>query len=180
MIRLILIAAIIIFYAIRWRLSVLRRASKNEISCPLAVGEVLVLAIAVSQLAGFDPLKFNAPPIVSYLGLAVALAGAIFSSVARLKLKENYVPATAAAVPENLVTGGIYRIVRHPSYLGTLMAFIGFELALTSYLALVAIIILLTILKQIKKEEKIMSETFKDEWKAYAEQTPGKLIPLIY
>jgi protein-S-isoprenylcysteine O-methyltransferase len=180
MIRLILIVAIIIFYAIRWRVSVLKRASKNKISCPLAAGELLILAVAISQLAGFDPLKINVPPIVSYLGLVIALAGAIFASIARLTLKKNYVPASAAGVPENLVTGGIYRIVRHPSYLGTLLAFIGFELALGSYLIFIALILLAIILSQIGKEERIMAEAFKDEWKDYVKKTPHKLIPFIY
>jgi protein-S-isoprenylcysteine O-methyltransferase Ste14 len=180
MIRLILIAAIIIFYLIRWRVSVLKRASKNKISRPLAVGELLTLAIVIFQLAGFDFLKFNAPPIVSYLGLAVALSGAIFSSVARLTLKENYVPATASAAPENLVIGGIYKIVRHPSYLGSLLAFIGFELALNSYLIFITLVILVTVLKQIRKEEKIMAESFQNEWQTFAKRTPYKLVPFIY
>src|SRR3989339_335302 len=175
MIRLVLIAAIIIFYAIRWRFSVLKRASKNKISRPLAVGELLILAIAISQLAGFDPLKLNAPPILSYIGLAVALAGAIFASIARLTLKQNYVPASAAGVPENLVTGGIYRTVRHPAYLGTLLAFIGFELALGSYLIFISLILLVIIVKQIGKEEKTTALSFKDEWKDYTKKTPHKL-----
>jgi protein-S-isoprenylcysteine O-methyltransferase Ste14 len=180
MVRWILIVAIIIFYAIRLRASVLRRASKNKISRPLFIGEILILSMVIVQLTGLDPLKFQVPQIVSYLGLALALAGAIFSSIARISLKRNYVPASAASLPENLVTSGIYKIVRHPSYLGTLLALIGLELALNSYLIFIALILLAIVVKQIKKEEKMLAESFKNEWQYFIKSTPYKLVPFIY
>jgi protein-S-isoprenylcysteine O-methyltransferase Ste14 len=180
MIRLILLAAIIIFYAIRWRPSVLRRATKNKINTRIFIWEIIVVALIVVQLTDLDPLKFQVPQFVNYIGLVVALVGAAIASVARVTMKKNYVPATAAGVPESLTTGGIYKIVRHPAYLGTALAFIGFELALSSYLIFASLILLVEMTRQINKEEKMLSEFRKEAWQAFVKKTPYKLVPFIY
>ncbi|MFH0969091.1 MAG: isoprenylcysteine carboxylmethyltransferase family protein [Patescibacteria group bacterium] len=180
MIKWILIVATVIFYAIRFRVGVLKRASKNKISIPLFIGEILIVILVVVQLSDIDPFKFKVPLLVNYLGLALALAAALFASIARISLKKNYVPASAASLPENLTTGGVYKIVRHPSYLGTLLALIGFELTLSSYFIFIALIFLVIIVKQIEKEEKMLAEYYKDEWQVFSKRTPYKLIPFIY
>jgi protein-S-isoprenylcysteine O-methyltransferase Ste14 len=180
MIRWILVVAVVIFYAIRLRRSVLRRVSKNKVSTPLFVGEMIILIIIIIQLAGFDPLRFKVPPIINYLGFALALAGAAFSSTARIALKKNYVPAAAAGPPEKLTTGGIYRIVRHPSYLGSLLAFFGLELTLSSYFILITLLLLVIVVRQIKKEEKMLSGLYEKEWQVFIKKTPYRLLPFIY
>ena len=180
MIKGILLVAVIIFYAIRLRASVLKRASKHKINIPLFVGEILILALVVIQLTNLDPFKFKVPQVVNYLGLAFALAAAVFASIARVSLKKNYVPAMTAAPPESLTTGGVYKTVRHPSYLGTLLAFVGFELALSSYFIFLSLILLAILVKQIEKEEKMLSEVHPNKWQAFIKQTPYKLVPFIY
>jgi len=181
MIKWILLAAIIVFYGIRWRPSVLRRVEKKDINITYLFGEVLLILLVVFQLAGMDNnFKFQVPIFVNYFGLAVALIGAVIASAARIILKNNYVPATVAVTPKSLTTNGLYKIVRHPSYIGTLIAFIGFELALNSYLIWLAVILLMIIIYQANKEEKILLKVYQDEWKEFSQKTPYKLIPFIY
>ncbi|TAK96044.1 isoprenylcysteine carboxylmethyltransferase family protein [Patescibacteria group bacterium] len=179
-IRYILIVAVIIFYAIRLRSSVLRRAAKNKVSLPLFVGELFIVLLVVVQLSDHDPLKFQIPLWINYFGLGLGLAGAAFASVARITLRKNYVPATAAGAPESVTTSGVYRLVRHPSYLGTLLGFFGFELALSSYFILIVLIVTVIIFRQIEKEEKIMLVAHEQEWKAFTQKTHYKLIPFVY
>ena len=180
MIKLILAIAIIVFYAIRLRRSVLKRSAKNRIQYPYLITELLILALVIFQLAGYDPLRFSVTAEVSWLGLILAIGGAVFSSVARITLKKNYVPIQAAGIPENIVTGGIYKIVRHPSYLGTLLAFIGLEIALGSFFIFLPIILFPYLIKQIDREEKMLSQHFGQQWRDYQKQTRFKLIPFIY
>lgn len=180
MIKWILVVALIIFYAIRLRKSVVRRVFKKEIDRPLLIGEVLTLVIVIMQLSGYDYFVYKAPMSVAYAGLVLAIGGAVLASTARIQLKSNYVPAPAASLPENLVTSGLYRIIRHPSYLGSLLAIIGFQLAMNSYWIIFSIFILGIIIQQINKEEKMLLEFYKDEWQAYAKVAPYRLFPFVY
>jgi len=139
-----------------------------------------MLIIAIFQLTDNDPFKFDPPLFMNYISLAVALMGAVFASIARLALRENYVPAMAAFPPKKMVTTGLYRIIRHPAYFGTLIALIGFELALSSYLVIIALAFAVIIIAQIIKEEKMLSELYGAEWQDYVRQVPYKLILFIY
>ena len=146
----------------------------------MMIAEILALITIIMQLVNYDYFVYKAPLSVTYIGAILSIGGAAFSSVARIKLKSNYVPAPAASLPESLVTDGIYKIVRHPSYLGSLLAIIGFQLAMNSYWIIFSVFILGIINQQINKEEKMLAEFYKDEWQAYTRTTPYKLFPFIY
>lgn len=180
MIKLILLVTIIIFYCIRWRPSVLRRIDKKRINVQLLIGEILILCLIVFQLTDMDKFKFHVPTWINYAGLALSLAGALIASVARISLKKNYMPATVSTAPDTLTTNGLYKIVRHPSYAGTLLAFIGFEIALNSYLIFIFVILLMLLVKQINKEEKMLLEIYENEWSDFVKKTPYRLIPFVY
>jgi protein-S-isoprenylcysteine O-methyltransferase len=78
-----------------------------------------------------------------------------------------------------LVTEGPYRVIRHPSYTGAWLLFVGCCVLLGSYVAaLVASILLLwAFLRRIRHEESLMLATFP-QYRAYKETT-GSLIPRI-
>lgn len=179
-INIILSVSLIIFYAIRWRPSVIKRIIAGKINRYLFVGEILILSLAILQLTGRDPLRFEASLTMRYFWLAVALSGAVISSLARLTLKKNYLPAMAAAPSVTMTTNGLYTIVRHPSYLGSVLALAGFELALSSYFVFIAIILLFIIIRQMKREEAMLQEVHGPAWQEYVQRTKYKLIPFIY
>ena len=72
-----------------------------------------------------------------------------------------------------LVTGGVYRRVRHPMYLSLILYALGQALSLPnwvagpSYLAAMSLIFLL----RLGPEERMMREEFGADWEAYAEST---------
>jgi protein-S-isoprenylcysteine O-methyltransferase len=78
-----------------------------------------------------------------------------------------------------LVTDGPYRVIRHPSYLGAWLMFVGNCVLLRSYLAALAasILLLLAFSRRIRHEESLMLATFP-EYEAYKETT-GSLVPRI-
>jgi protein-S-isoprenylcysteine O-methyltransferase len=78
-----------------------------------------------------------------------------------------------------LVTKGPYRVIRHPSYMGAWLMFVGSCVLLRSYVAalVASILLLLAFLRRIRHEESLMLATFP-EYEAYKETT-GSLIPRV-
>jgi protein-S-isoprenylcysteine O-methyltransferase len=76
-----------------------------------------------------------------------------------------------------LVTEGPYRAIRHPSYMGAWLVFVGSCVLLRSYVAALAasILLLSAFSRRIRHEESLMLATFP-EYEAYKETT-GALIP---
>ncbi|NHZ72798.1 MAG: DUF1295 domain-containing protein, partial [Aquificales bacterium] len=78
-----------------------------------------------------------------------------------------------------LITHGIYRIVRHPIYLGVIMVVIGVPIYASSLLGLLIMSALIPVfLNRIRIEERLLIDEFGDTYRAYKETT-SKLIPFI-
>ena len=180
MIRLPLAIVTAVFYAVRWRPSVLRRVAKHNVNIALSVCDLLLLLLVIYQFCGTGRLQFQAPPYISYVGLVLAILGATIATSARLTLKHNYLPASATAASSSLTMLGPYRVIRHPSYFGSIMAFMGFELALTNLLIFITLPFIFVLCKQIDKEESILADFHGNEWRRFVARTPYKLVPYIY
>ena len=78
-----------------------------------------------------------------------------------------------------VVTTGPYRFVRHPSYTGAWLVFVGSCVLLRSHVAALAasILLLVAFLRRIRHEESLMLTTFP-EYVAY-KKTTGSLIPRV-
>ena len=81
-------------------------------------------------------------------------------------------PNVAVLADHRIVERGLYRI-RHPSYPGAPLAFLGFSLALANWLSLVVIMgILLPIyLNRIHEEEAALAAAFGADCRAYCQHT---------
>jgi protein-S-isoprenylcysteine O-methyltransferase Ste14 len=79
-----------------------------------------------------------------------------------------------------LVTSSVYRVIRHPSYLGLLINSFGWALAFRSGIGmlLVALLILLLVARM-DAEEALLRAQFGDEYDAYRART-SRLIPGLY
>jgi protein-S-isoprenylcysteine O-methyltransferase Ste14 len=76
-----------------------------------------------------------------------------------------------------LVTTGLYRFSRHPSYLGLFILVLGWGLAFRAGVGVViAVLMLAVVLSRIKAEERLLSETFGPEYSAYRART-WRLVP---
>ncbi|HLG20340.1 MAG TPA: isoprenylcysteine carboxylmethyltransferase family protein [Bdellovibrionota bacterium] len=100
---------------------------------------------------------------------SIASLGSAFSSVAEIR------PA------QTIVTTGPYRYLRHPSYFGSIVMFVGIDVLLQSMwggLATVAILIP-AYLFRMRVEEAMLLDEFGEQYQAYQRTTRG-LIPYIF
>lgn len=79
-----------------------------------------------------------------------------------------------------MVTGGPYRYIRHPGYLGEVMSMFGAGLSLSSIVGLVlGVVSLGLVLVRIRPEEEMLISNFGNEYESYMKRTK-RLIPFIY
>ena len=89
-----------------------------------------------------------------------------------------YLRRSFSIIPEarRLVTGGPYRITRHPVYLGEVITAIGVNLATAGWLSAIALAYFIACeLMRIRWEERILTSTFPNEYPAYARSVPRYL-----
>ena len=78
------------------------------------------------------------------------------------------------------VTSGVYRVIRHPSYLGLVVGSLGWSLAFRSSVGIVLTALLIPVLvARINAEERLLRGSFGDEYEAYRART-SRLIPGVY
>ncbi|MEI7725714.1 MAG: methyltransferase [Bacteroidota bacterium] len=130
----------------------------------------LVIVLVASPIMIF--LYFsNGNPITfyTYAGLALMIPALVFFIIARIQLGSAF-QVTAEA--KKLVTGGLYKKIRHPVYLFGLLFLLGTIILFQKFflLFLWGGLIFLQ-MKRIKKEEKVLEEKFGEEYSAYKKGT---------
>lgn len=119
-------------------------------------------------------------PVYLLLGPGLILVGLILRWVAILSLGSMFTVNVAIQASHKLVDKGVYRYVRHPSYTGLLLAFMGLGFFFSNWLSLLSLMfpIYFAVAWRIKQEEKALLTAFGDSYKAYCQRTK-KLIPFI-
>jgi protein-S-isoprenylcysteine O-methyltransferase Ste14 len=80
-----------------------------------------------------------------------------------------------------LLTTGIYRVIRHPSYLGALLNSLGWSLAFRSGAGmLITALLVPPILARIAAVEKLLRSQFGAEYDAYRARAPARMIPGVW
>ena len=82
---------------------------------------------------------------------------------------------------DKLVNRGPYRYVRHPFFLGMMVAFAGLALALNNWLAVAATLLILwpVLTLRAMREERELAHRFGQEWQIYR-QTTYFLVPYVW
>src|SRR5467141_2497399 len=89
-----------------------------------------------------------------------------------------YLRRSFSIIPEarRLVTGGPYRLSRHPVYLGEVATALGINIATGGWLSALAIVYFIVCeLLRIGWEERILAQAFPAEYPAYARRVPRYL-----
>lgn len=76
---------------------------------------------------------------------------------------------------QRLVTGGPYRYVRHPMYLGVILAGIGGLLLYRTWSMLIFALLMFGLVLRARREEQALRDLLGDEWCAYMGRVPAWL-----
>jgi protein-S-isoprenylcysteine O-methyltransferase Ste14 len=132
-------------------------------------------------IALFVNLPISSHEILPYIGLLILTFGILFRFYSIVSLGRLFTVDVTIRNNHKVKQDGIYRFIRHPSYLGLLLSFLGFGISLNNWISLLIIIIMVTvaILNRIRIEERLLLEQFGLEYSEYMKKS-YRLIPWIY
>jgi protein-S-isoprenylcysteine O-methyltransferase Ste14 len=115
------------------------------------------------------------------LSLAILVAGLAIRATAIVTLGKAFSVNVAIRDSQKVQRKGLYRLVRHPSYLGMELIFLAVGLRSRNWACLAWMFILpsLAILYRIYVEEAALRKAFGEEYAAYSRETK-RLIPGVF
>src|SRR5262245_20457473 len=117
---------------------------------------------------------------VRWIGVVLYLAGGVLRLWPVFVLGRRFSGLVAIQPGHTLVTDGIYRIVRNPSYLGMLVLSLGWALAFRSLVGVVlALINIVPLVARMRSEEALLHAQFGEQYDAYRRRT-WRLLPGLY
>lgn len=148
---------------------------------------VLFAFLIVGLLDGFLPAFSERTDLLTFGGDGVRWLGVVFflgGGVLRLwpvfVLGKRFSGLVAIQKNHQLVTDGIYGLVRNPSYLGLLISVFGWGLAFRSIIGVgLAVLFIPPLIARIHSEERLLAEYFGAIYEAYRTRT-WRLIPYVY
>jgi protein-S-isoprenylcysteine O-methyltransferase Ste14 len=117
---------------------------------------------------------------IRWIGLVVFVVGTLLRLWPVFVLGSRFSGLVAIQPGHTLVTTGVYRVVRHPSYLGLLVTALGWGLAFRSAVGVLLVALLMVpLLVRIGAEERLLRSEFGADYEAYCRRT-ARLVPGLY
>jgi protein-S-isoprenylcysteine O-methyltransferase Ste14 len=142
----------------------------------------LAILIGFFVVFAFPGFSINAHWKANFgAGIVLWLSGAFFRFYSMLTLGRFFTYDVAISAGQSLVERGPYRWLRHPSYLGSLLAYIGFGMTLTNWLAifLPALCLGIAYVYRIRVEEAALRQGLGAPYQDYMRRT-WRLIPFVF
>jgi len=148
---------------------------------------IIWLVIAISITAGvFVAQNFRAAAlphgqIFASMGVVLFVAGLILRWWAIITLGRFFTVDVTIEKDHELVERGPFRMVRHPSYTGVLLAFVGVGLSMQNWAALLVILlpIVAAFIRRMNVEEEALSRALGPRYTEYMKRTK-RLVPFVY
>ncbi len=156
-----------------------RAADRSSFLLILIAGLLSQISAVVewAYLREFSPFAFNRPEIIA--GLVLWSGGLAFRIWSIRTLGKFFTVTVQRVDGHRVIKHGPYAIVRHPSYLGAIVAMLGSSVLLAAWFSLFigATLLAIAYYTRILAEERLLVNEFGDEYRNYIASTPA-LLPL--
>jgi protein-S-isoprenylcysteine O-methyltransferase Ste14 len=127
------------------------------------------------------PTMFAGAHWLRIIGIILLILGLAIRWIAILSLGKSFSANVAIQTSQTIYRSGLYRWVRHPSYLGMLIFFLAIGIHSRNWLSLFVVLIptTLALLYRIHIEEAALNHAFGDAYASYS-KTTRRLLPFIY
>ena len=141
----------------------------------------IVICVWLSFLARALWPRATMPLWAVSIGVCIFALGIFLRWYSIIHLGRFFTVNVSIAENHELIETGPYRFIRHPSYTGALLGFVGFGMVLRNWVSFLVLIvpISLAFLYRIHVEERALIEGLGDRYLAYINRTK-RLIPFIY
>lgn len=141
------------------------------------IGSV-ALGVYIARFVNYPIIYTN---LLRYAGTTLIILGILIRFIAIKTLGKFFTVDLTVRDDHKLINTGLYRLIRHPSYTGSLLSFFGFGLSLNIWICMFVVFVpvLISFLYGINLEEKLLLERFGGTYAAYMKKTK-RLIPHIY
>lgn len=137
------------------------------------------LGVAFGDAHG--PTMFPGAESIRYVGVVLLVLGLAIRWTAVLSLGGSFSANVAVRAGQRLQTGGFYRLVQHPSYLGLLLVIVAIGLHTHNWagFAIVLIPSMAALSYRMHVEEQALKEAFGETYERYRIRTK-RLFPGVY
>jgi protein-S-isoprenylcysteine O-methyltransferase Ste14 len=156
-------------------------AAETRTAQKFASSVLFIVIAAVMVFSAFDH-RFGwsaVPTVVTLAGDALVMVGLGIGSL--VVLQNGYASANIKVeLDQKVVSTGLYGLVRHPMYFGSLIFMVGIPLALDSYWGLLGIIPVAAVFAvRILDEERMLREELNG-YSAYTREVKYRLVPHVW
>jgi protein-S-isoprenylcysteine O-methyltransferase len=168
-------------------LALTRRSRTLAISRDRRSLMLLWTIIIVSLWLGIQMVWLFPNATVRYLrefylaGFLLFLGGLILRWYSIGYLGRYFTVDVSISAEHKLIDSGPYRYIRHPTYTGALLAFLGLGFCFGNWLSILfmTVPIIAAFLWRIRIEEHALNDALGEEYRAYTQRTK-RLIPFVY
>jgi protein-S-isoprenylcysteine O-methyltransferase Ste14 len=143
---------------------------------------VVVAGILVgTALSRAEPAAVIPSAVGAWIGLGVLWCGIALRLWSVRTLGRYFTSIVQTSSDQPVITDGPYRVIRHPSYTGLLLAITGVGLVIGNWWSLISLTVVMAagLVFRIRVEERALLRDLGDEYRDYA-ATHKRLIPFIW
>jgi protein-S-isoprenylcysteine O-methyltransferase Ste14 len=159
------------------KISEQRVTSQERIMLGLLFLSMFLVPILYAATNWLDFANYRLPAWAGWLGVLLLIGSILVFWRAHADLGVHWSPSLEIRDKHELVTRGIYSVIRHPMYASQWLWVIAQPLLLQNWIAgfLNLLVFIPFYFLRVRAEEQMMMETFGDQYRVYREKVGGVL-----